>query len=281
MRGYRRSRPGLGTLLTVSVDDAGLDVGLGVEAAVRSAFDLAESLESVFSRFDARSTVGRFNALPVGSSLPACDVFSSLLRHALDLWQASEGAFNPFFPETPAAGRPPLVASQGRVEKRSPCRLDLNGIAKGDVAERMALSLAHALPRAVGRVNAGGDVAAFPGIDASTVLLRVGRWQSGLAREARLTKRSVATTAVSQSVADPHSASRYSRRLRRGLTPEHSVTAFANRGWAADALTKVALYAPPCVVERCARELDAQIWVFDPGGELVETYGHHEVRPAV
>src|SRR5262249_37800440 len=110
--------------------------GVADPAVVNDVFELASGLEARFSKFDPDSEVSRFNR-------GQCDSFSSefeeLLSFACSLERLSGGAFTPFFDG----------------------QLDLSGVAKGYIVDKVCDFLREHLPDASGSVNAGGDVRFF------------------------------------------------------------------------------------------------------------------------
>ena len=150
--------------------------------AARAAFARIAALDSILSDYRPHSELRRLEGrtgdwMPVGADL------LSVLRCALRVAQASQGAFDPtvgplsaLWREARRAGRPPdkhsLAAVQSRVGyqhleldtarstvrlARPGMRLDLGGIAKGYVIQQALNTLrAHGVSQAM--IEAGGDI---------------------------------------------------------------------------------------------------------------------------
>lgn len=89
-------------------------------------------------------------------------------------------------------------------------------------------------------------------------------------------KNAIATSSLNTATNDKHSSTEYSKQLRSGLTPDHTVSVLAHNCMLADALTKVALFAGFEVLQKCAMVFKADILVFDAHGELKEMFKDHE-----
>src|SRR5260221_4472616 len=85
-----RMRPFLGTLVEISAG--------GRESRVNdvmgAAFDAIERVQRLMSFHDAGSDVSRINAAPVGREVAVDRETYCVLRHALDLSERSDGAFD-------------------------------------------------------------------------------------------------------------------------------------------------------------------------------------------
>jgi thiamine biosynthesis lipoprotein len=142
----RRARPLLGTLVEVGCDGGD----------VQAAFDAVAAVQACMSRFDARSDIGRFNAMDAGAiEVDAQTAF--VLDCAARLQAATGGVF-----DISLGSGTPGWRLDGRVlHKLQPgTALDLGGIAKGHAVDR-ALAALRASGATRGWVNAGGDLAVF------------------------------------------------------------------------------------------------------------------------
>lgn len=160
----RRARPALGTLVELAVRHASPEAG---ERCLHEAFDLLERLESQLSRFRPGSDIARFNALPAGGALRLQPATQRVMAAASCLRQRSGGRFDP----TLGSGPLDWELRSGVLHKhREGVQLDLGGIAKGFVVDRLIAHLRRA-GASWGSVNAGGDLRVF-GPQALPLLLR-------------------------------------------------------------------------------------------------------------
>lgn len=160
---YHASRPLAGTLFMVRCYAGGSSSG--VERRVERAFDEAKRWEMILSERDARSELAQFNAAPWGEPVAVSPELEFALRLALDMARATEGRFDPTLgplvrlwrrsartgkaPEEEeirrardASGWRKLALSPGFALKTVPgMRLDLGGIGKGIMLDKMADSL--------------------------------------------------------------------------------------------------------------------------------------------
>ncbi len=265
-----RARPLLGTFFTVPA-----------EPDADHAFAEAERLEKIFSRFQESSCVSAFNRCAPGEVMPAGPEFRELVALALAIWRESKGAFNPFFPmRLPVECDPVQVHADGGVLKLAACRLDLNGIAKGYIADRVALEFKSL--RRPARIDAGGDICFLNPPAGNQVQLRVGAPERPVMRTLMTQARAVATSqAAATALPGRSSQTRYAAQFRAPLTVQHTATVLASSCAVADALTKVALFGEPADIHRCCERFQAQVLLFDAEGELVESYGPHENIAAV
>lgn len=148
----RRARPLLGTLVEV-----GVAAGERTEAALAGAFDAVAEIQRALSRFDPTSDIGRFNALPMGESIPIGPHTQAVLAAAHELHAASGGAFDVSLGSAPTGWH----CDGGRLHKaHAAAVLDLGGIGKGYAVDRAVDALRRHGIRA-GWVNAGGDLRVF------------------------------------------------------------------------------------------------------------------------
>ena len=177
--------------------------------------------------------------------------FKEMLVRVQDLARDSGGAFDPF-----------LNSNQDEV--------DVRGLAKGYVVDRMCHVLEQGIPRLSGCVNAGGDMR-FVGAMSRKIRLKMGPLENPLYRDFVSPLKALASSSVNVSLYDSRSTTRY-----RGLDLCDSVCALdqdrlvvvsAEECWLADGLTKVGLFAPLNVLKSWERK-GAQFFVFDGLGRL-------------
>lgn len=232
-----RARPAMGTFLTIHVR------GSDDTNAVSAAFELAAALEKLLSKFDPESDVSRFNRGERGSFSAE---FEELLSFAFSLERSSAGAFRPF-----CAGQ-----------------LDLSGVAKGFIVDRISDFLRARLPEASGSVNAGGDVRFFNSSDKELAI----RVTADLGLRVKIERDALATSGFSEALDNPLSSTKYNLPPARGLNFSHTVSVEASSCAVADALTKVGWFAPASVVADCARVFSARVIVLTDRGDLVESF---------
>jgi thiamine biosynthesis lipoprotein len=141
----RRARPLLGTLV---------EIGAGDDAAIEAGFAAIAAVQAALSRFDARSDVARFNALPAGAGIAIGDDAAHVLAAAHALHETSGGLFDPSLGTAPRGWR---CAGHRLHKLDAAARLDLGGIAKGHAVDR-AIEALRACGCRAGWVNAGGDL---------------------------------------------------------------------------------------------------------------------------
>ncbi len=140
---------------------------LQAQRALSEAFALLERLEGLLSRFQPGSDVARFNALPGGGSLALQPATQRVMAAASWLRRQSDGRFDPSL----GSGPDGWALGDGLLRKTlSGVQLDLGGIAKGFVVDRLVAHLRRS-GASWGSVNAGGDLRVF-GPQAVPLLLR-------------------------------------------------------------------------------------------------------------
>lgn len=154
----------MGTTWSAKIAAANIEISV-VEAAIQRELDL---VVAQMSPWEPDSALSRFNRLPTGSWLQLPVEFAQVLRCALDVAEATDGAFDPTlgaltdlwgFGPAPFSGAPPeatdirrILASagwrrvrleNGRVFQPGGLVLDLCGIAKGFAVDRAGQALAR------------------------------------------------------------------------------------------------------------------------------------------
>jgi len=152
----RRARPLLGTLV-----ELGVPATPDADTRLDAAFGAIAALQAALSRFDARSDIARFNALPAGASLAPGEDAVRVLAAAQQLHDASEGLFDISLGSAPRGWRCDGACLH---KPDAATRLDLGGIAKGYAVDR-AVEVLQALGCTAGWVNAGGDLRVFGALE--------------------------------------------------------------------------------------------------------------------
>ena len=218
----RRARPQLGTL--VEIGAAG---ERHANEAIAGAFLRIAQVESALSRFDAQSSIGRFNQARAGAQIDIGEDARVVLDAASELFAASDGLFDVSL----GSGGDGWACDGGALRKyRDGVRLDLGGIAKGHAVDVAVLALQRAGVEA-GWVNAGGDLRVF-GALVLPIDLRDER-RGGVRRFAMLEDGAFATSRLTSTP-----PGRPSSRHSSTDAAKHASVAAERCLWA-DALTKI------------------------------------------
>ncbi len=242
---------------------------------------------NVFSLWEPRAFISRFNAASVGVVLEVPDLFQSIWQAAIDIKQQTGGAFNPFcFDEISNRGFNPSVEmqldtatkyggnpfplGQSVIAKTDCPQIDLNAIAKGAAVDAMSNELRR-LGCVSFLVEIGGEFSAQGlkedgqpwWVDIETPI------PAGILHRVALSGFSVAT-----------SGNTHKQNLRRNdinlghiLLKEHSVDAFKSVSvlhphcMYADAWATALYASPETAVERANSHELAVIFQF-PSGEI-------------
>ena len=242
----KRVRPLLGTFVEISLYSEG-----DFSDLVTDTFEFGQRLEKIFNVHDINSEISLFN---LGKSQEPGSHLLSVLNLAQDLEIRSNHAFS------------------SRDEENF---LNLNGIAKGYIVDKLVENILRQVPHLQGVINAGGDLRFF-NTDHRVANIRMGN--KPIFREISLNKNALATSSVAISQSDANSSTNYHKPLARGLRADHTVTVLADYCAIADALTKVALFGSLATIEKCASVFSSQIMIFDAQGDIVEVYSEHEVK---
>jgi FAD:protein FMN transferase len=280
MNQVQRARPLLGTLVQIAAE-ATIPT-LELHAVVTEAFAEIALVHSLMSWHDAGSELSRINRLAAMGPQPLHPHTRTVLAAALEIARLSDGAFDPCVAGTltkwgllpPPADAPTLNdhaswrdieldAESVRFHRR--LWVDLGGIAKGyavDLALQCLLRLG--VPQCV--VNAGGDLR-VAGPAAHLVAIRHPLHAHALVHQLALNNEALATSSAFESryetpagpvcaLVNPATGSAYSG--------QDSVSVRAPGCMTADALTKVALFAPPAVAESVFEVCGAQCLRLEP-----------------
>jgi FAD:protein FMN transferase len=282
----RRARPLLGTL--VEIDAAANRPAAALHCAIDAGFAAIERIHALMSGHDPGSELSRINRNACHQVQRVDAHTYRVLEAALEIAGLSNGAFDPcvarhleasgYLPrnerpvEDSAGWRDIELLDGNGVRFLRPLRLDLGGIAKGYAVD-LAVRTLQELEIDQIAVNAGGDLR-IAGPQPRSVQLRHPQNPSRLAQTVTLRNAAFAT-----------SAAYYSRRLMRGrevsaLIASHSgdpyvgnqsISVRANSCMAADALTKVVLFADAGIAERCLSACHAEAFVLNPVHVLADS----------
>ncbi len=234
----RQARPLLGTLVEIGVARArpsspadAIDGAAVAREAIAAAFLRVAQVESSLSRFDPRSSIGRFNDAGGGAQIEIGEDARVVLQAAGELFVASDGLFDISL----GSGGDGWSCDGSVLRKlRDGVRLDLGGIAKGHAVD-VAVTALRECGVEDGWVNAGGDLRVF-GALALPIDLR-DEELGGVRRFAVLEDGAFATSWIA--------APEVTRNLPRSARAEaarHASVA-AHRCLWADALTKIVALA--------------------------------------
>jgi len=268
----QRTRPGLGTYVTVGV--AGLPE-VEAEAALERAFAAIARVDAVMSFHSGDSDLARLHAAPVGVAVEVCADTMAVLQCADRLYRLSGGSFDvTVAPALVRGGRLPAPASgtgnpdprarwadvgllpDNRVMLRRSVWIDLGGIAKGYAVDRAIEALQ--LPSAAsGQVNAGGDLR-VSGPDIQAVPLRVPGHPESTHPVIELREASLASSAT-----DATQAVHFTGSDHRAVVSGRFVSVVAPTCMVADGLTKVVL-AEGSNLETVLAACDATAYLYAP-----------------
>ncbi len=264
------------------------------EQAARAAFERIAALEDVLSDWRPASELRRLEAHPPGTWIAVSRELFSVLALALDVAEASDGAFDPtigpltaLWREGQRTGRSPseaeraaararvghrwvLLDTAGRRVRfdRDSMRLDLGAVAKGWIIDE-ALEVLRGRGISAALVEAGGDLALY-GAPPGTLGWRVSVPRPGGDTVLVLTEGAVSTSGPSeQSIPGPGGTREshvMSPRTGHGMSDGRSVTIVGTRAAVTDALaTALTLVAPEAVAALAARYGVRIIISADPG----------------
>jgi thiamine biosynthesis lipoprotein len=246
-----RARPGLGTIVVVRASAGDPQCA---RVAVDAAFAEIARVHGLMSFHESQSDLSRLNREAFVHDVPVDVRTFEVLRFALELAEASDGAFDPTVaaqavaagvlprPDSPISPDPEaswrdveLDAARRAVRFRMPLWLDLGGIAKGYAVD-LALDTLRGAGCVQASVNAGGDLRIF-GPEAELIHLRCGLEAPEVLPVVELQD---AAAASSGSRRDQAFAAglHLDGRTRAPVPPNRFVTLVAPTCMAADALTK-------------------------------------------
>ncbi|CAN0628631.1 FAD:protein FMN transferase [Burkholderia multivorans] len=290
----RRAKPLLGTLVDIGIGAADADIAL---AAANTAFAAIRDVHGLMSFHEPASDLSRINRAMPGAAIDVDPSTADVLRLALDIHEASVGAFDctiapvliqhgllppvdgrnidparaPFDTRPrgtgdPAAGSARAFVVEGcTVIKQRDCLIDLGGIAKGYAVDR-AVDAAIALADARGHrldsvlINAGGDLR-FHGARTMTIRLRDFDEPAQLSDVIDLSDGALATS---------------STRGLEGLARHVSPLVDPFRGMALPMGGGVTVAAPTCAIADALTKV--ALATGDPGHPVFARYGASVVR---
>lgn len=260
-----RARPLLGTLVQITVQSShGLDE---LHAAVGAAFAEIGLVHSLMSWHDVDSELSRVNRFAVGAVQPLHPHTRTVLAAALEFARLSDGAFDPCVAGSltkwgllpaPATSQLPaehaswrdIELSGGGVRFHRPLWVDLGGIAKGYAVD-LALQCLLRLGVQDIVVNAGGDLR-VAGAGDHPAAVRHPQHAHAVAHRLLLNNEALATSSAFESrreIPDGPVCALVDPATGNAHSGQGSVSVRAPTCMTADALTKVALFAPPVLAE--------------------------------
>ncbi len=280
---FKRARPLLGTFFEIKIYAAAPVFSNDpilrdhTESRLTQIFESAANLESLLSIFIVDSDISRLNRAPKRSRTLVSKIFSELLQLAFQIENFSERHFTCFPQALSENEKVPFsfvtsAENEFWIQKNTDSTVDLNGIAKGFIVDQIADNLIKTFPQFSGVINAGGDLRYF-NEEFRESHVRVGNPKKPISRKLSSSFDSLATSSLTESQNNPRSKTFYRKILRAPLNELSTVTVLANSCAVADGLTKVALFAPISIIEKCAHYFKAQILTFDEYGTLIESIG--------
>jgi thiamine biosynthesis lipoprotein len=270
----RRARPLLGTLVEIAVEGLGTDTDL--HAAIDAAFARIGQVHALMSYHDPDSDLSRLNrdALRVPQRVDAHTY--RVCEAALKIASLSDGAFDPtvaprlesfeLLPpsqlpwDRSASWRDIELCGGEQVRFHRPLRVDLGGIAKGYAVDLAVSELQRFHLESV-LVNAGGDLR-IAGRRPQFVHIRHPQRPLQSAHTLALQDAALATSAAYFSRRGAISAL-VNARSGRPYVGDRSISVRACECMAADALTKVVLFAPESVASACLAAHAAQAYILE------------------
>ncbi len=243
-----RAKPLLGTRVEISAPAAAT---LELHRAFDAAFALITDIHRCMSAQEHTSDLAALHAAPVGAVVAVSVHTVTVLRSALRFATDSRGAFNPCLGAWQDFSAIEIVSDKA-LRRHAPLQIDLSGIAKGYAVD-CAIGVLQAAGVPAALVNAGGDLRCY-GDSAQRVGVRDPALPHRVATTLRLRDAALATSAPYFSP-----GALYDPQGRRSLSGDFSVSVVAPTCMAADALTKVALNAPPQLTQRLLAELRAEV----------------------
>jgi thiamine biosynthesis lipoprotein len=268
MTEIQRARPLLGTLVVVRVSHGCKAAG---QAAASAAFAALAEVQSALSFHDPRSELSRLNREAHRVPVVVGEHTAAVLRMALELAAASDGAFDPCVggrlvqtghlprpvatptPDGAATFRDIQIDAADRVRLARPLWLDFGGIAKGYAVDR-AIDVLQSSGAHAGVVNAGGDLRVF-GARAEAIALRLPQAPYRAVPALSLQNRALATSGGYFSLRESEGpvTALIHPRTRAPLGINRSVSVIAPTCAVADALTKVVMGEPDLAPTMLAR----------------------------
>jgi thiamine biosynthesis lipoprotein len=222
-----------------------------LDRAVQAAFGSVERVHELMTFHDPTSELGRLNRTRRGRWLTIDPALAEVLGLAADLYRESGGHFSIAKPVQRQPG-PGFELRGHRARRTSLARLDLGGIAKGYAVDRAVEAILNEAPQAAGIVNAGGDLRVF-GAAEQRIWARHGSPDEPQVRGTWLRDGAMATS--TSGPGGVHVDGLSGKPLRRVRT----VVVRAEHCFVADALTKVALFAPLRIVRKVATRYGARV----------------------
>ncbi len=251
----KRARPILGTFFSIELKSSSQPEKFTGDL-VTAAFEEAERLEKMFSKFSKESLVSQIN---IGNRIEAPIELNQILREALCLQDLSRGAFR-------ISTKPSFLLQNKFIQKMSSDPIDLNGIAKGFIVDRAAAMLLEHDRSLSAVINAGGDIR-FVNMQNSRIDLRLGSYDHPIHRQLDCPRSAVATSSFSMRQ-NPLSTTQYYGQPNEFFAQGTTVVVLADQCTTADALTKVAMFGDYERIARCAEIYKADILYFDENGDL-------------
>ena len=308
---FKRARPALGTLVQIGLSGMTHQTQLfdcesrlsEVSEVVPDRFsDLflqafveVERLENILSYHSQQSDLSALNRAPLDTIHPVGSELFEVIKTAQRFCRESEGAFLPFTDPTPAMSHPRAMfhclpydslelGEHGgmSVIKRSLVDIDLGGIAKGAIVDRIVSLLQQSTgterPHS-GVVNAGGDMRFFSHGDRSRphqVFIRLGGPNAPFLRELHTVRDAVATSSGFGRLLNSASSTSLRGIEKPSFSEDFTIVALSDTCCTADALTKIARFAKPALTQAIVLAYQSEIIIFDDQGHVAKMFGASE-----
>jgi thiamine biosynthesis lipoprotein len=250
---YKRARPALGTWLEIKLkclspvdSDAPIAPRAPVSDLMSEAFELAQRLETTFSRFVQDGELGLLNSQKPGSLMVLSAEMAEVLGYAELIGFEAMPKCNHaqprqcFHVETFLPS--PHSKSVSWLRRECDGQFDLGGIAKGYIVDRLFEFLRAEVPQADLIVNAGGDLRCY---GEHQIELRIPTESDELRLGLHVHNCALATSSLlAENAAVGVASARYVGAEDGNQTGASSVCILANTCMTADAMTKRVLFQP-------------------------------------
>lgn len=153
MNSLRRCQPLCGTFFEIEASSLNLSDDQLLEAS-QVAFQKADRLEKIFSPFDTKSELSRFNNAKIEIGFSASDLFYEALKRTKFLYDETEGLFTPYKTKQALSFE---LQSNNKIKKTDSASLNINGFIKGWIVDIMVETLQRLGVDKI-LVNGGGDL---------------------------------------------------------------------------------------------------------------------------
>ena len=265
-KSYKRAKPLLGTIvsITISVNDR-----IDIEPLFNRCFQEIEKLQKIFNFHDCESELSILNQYHSWEPLRISEDLFSLLRTCHFLLEATGGAFTPYLESGVAAMDLYDDNDNFYIVKRYSNSVDLGGIAKGFIVDRVCEILRESGVCAV--VNAGGDLRRVG--EPISCVIKMGDADNLFARNFTLHLPALATSSQMAQGIWEKSTTIYRKPFASYLPKKFTAVVNSSKCALADALTKALIHGDKENLQEQFSLLGALGLIFDEKGALHSGFG--------